>query len=360
MNFRLSLHLSRQQSTDKIFIMRPLKFLLFIASVILFWPSCREAQHYNKIRFAGEAQGTYYAITYFGNDTIVHKNEVDSLLNAFDQSVSVWVHESIISKINNNYPEVEMGRHFMEIFKQSKKIWKNTNGAFDVTVGPLVNAWGFGFKNKIPVDDRVLDSLLPLVDFEAVRIENGALVKDHPGITIDFNAIAQGYSVDLLGGFLESRGIQNYLVDIGGEVLAKGTKPGGTGGKYWVVGIEKPAENADAARTLNATVEISDRAIATSGNYRKFYEENGIRYSHTIDPRTGYPVKHQLLSATVMADSASIADGYATALMVMGPEKSKEFLKNTPYLEAYLIYSDQNGEYRTWATEKMKKLIQEK
>jgi len=337
--------------------MRPLKILLFVASVILFWLSCREAQHYNKIRFAGEAQGTYYAITYFGNDTIVHKNEVDSLLNAFDLSVSVWVPESIISKFNNNDPGAEMNQHFREIFKQSKKIWKNTNGAFDITVGPLVNAWGFGFKNKIQVNQQVIDSLLPLVDFEAVRIENGKLVKDNPGIAIDFNAIAQGYSVDLLGGFLESRGIQNYLVDIGGEVLAKGTKPGG---KNWVVGIEKPTDNANAARTLKATVEILNQAIATSGNYRKFYEENGIRYSHTIDPRTGYPVKHQLLSASVMADSASIADGYATALMVMGPDKSKEFLKNNPNLEAYLIYSDQDGNYRTWASDKFKKLIRER
>lgn len=337
--------------------MRPLNLLLLITAGILFWPSCREGQHQNKIQFRGEAQGTYYAVTYLGNDTTVHKNEVDSLLKAFDQSASIWVPESIISKINNNDPGTEIDQHFREIFKQSKKIWKNTHGAFDITVGPLVNAWGFGFKNKIPINDQVIDSLLPLVDFEAVRIENGTLVKDHPGITLDFNAIAQGYSVDLLGGFLESKGIQNFLVDIGGEVLAKGTKPGG---KYWVVGIEKPAGDANAARTLNATVEISNKAIATSGNYRKFYEENGTRYSHTIDPRTGYPVKHQLLSATVMADSASIADGYATALMVMGLDKGIEFLKKNPELEAYLIYSKQDGDYRTWASNRFKKLIRER
>lgn len=336
--------------------MSRLKVYFFILAGVLFWISCRESRQQHKIQFGGEAQGTYYAITYYSSDTIVNQYEVDSLLEAFDHSASVWVPESTISKFNNNDPEVEMDEHFIEIFKQSERIWKNSDGAFDITVGPLVNAWGFGFKNKIPVNERVIDSLLPLVDFEALRIENGKLIKDNPLITIDFNAIAQGYSVDLLGGFLESRGIKNYLVDIGGEVLAKGTKPDG---QYWIVGIEKPAENAQAARKLNATLKISDKAIATSGNYRKFYEENGIRYSHTIDPNTGYPVRHTLLSATVMADSASIADGYATALMVMGLEKAKTLLARNPNLEAYLIYSDNEGNFRTWATDIMAGLIQE-
>lgn len=328
-------------------------FLIIIPAFLLLF-SCREQPHQYKINFVGEAQGTYYAVTYFAADTVVSQNEIDSLLHDFDRSASTWVPNSVISRVNNNDTNVILDQHFIDVFKQSKRIWKQSNGAFDITVGPLVNAWGFGFKNKIPVDAHVIDSLLPLVNFEAIRLEDGKIVKDNPGIQVDYNAIAQGYSVDLIGGFLKSKGIKNFLVDVGGEVLAKGTKPGD---RKWVVGIEKPAKEADSERQLNATIKVTDKAVATSGSYRKFYEKNGVRYSHTIDPKTGYPVKHTLLSATVMTDSTSLADAYATVLMVMGLEKGKQFLKSKPDLEAYLIYSTKDGQYQTWATDKMKKLI---
>jgi FAD:protein FMN transferase len=309
-----------------------------------------------KIQFAGEAQGTYYAVTYYAADTLVFQQQIDSLLTAFDQSASVWVPGSTISKINRNDPDVVLDPHFIDIFMQSKRIWKMTNGAFDITVGPLVNAWGFGFKNKIAVTEDIVDSLLRLVDFNGIYIRNNQIIKENPNIQIDYNAIAQGYSVDLAGGFLHSKGITDYLIDIGGEVLAKGTKPDG---EKWIVGIERPAENADSERHLNATLPITNKAIATSGNYRKYYEENGIRYSHTIDPSTGYPAKNNLLSATILSDSASIADGYATALMVMGFEKSKIFLEQNPQFEAYLIYAEKNGGFGTWATEGLKKMMTE-
>jgi thiamine biosynthesis lipoprotein len=329
---------------------------LSLLLISVFFLSCKNDKHPLKIQYVGEAQGTYYAITYFARDTLVGQSEIDSLLDAFDRSASIWVRESIISKVNNNTPGVKLDDHFIEIFKQSKRIWKETNGAFDITVGSLVNAWGFGFKNKIPVTQGVVDSLLVLVNFAGIKLQNGGVIKDNPNIQIDYNAIAQGYSVDLVGGFLKSKGIDRYLIDIGGEVLARGNKPNG---KHWIVGIEKPAEEASSARKLEAKIEIQDKAIATSGNYRKFYEENGIRYSHTIDPKTGYPAKHTLLSATIMSDSASIADAYATALMVMGLEDAKIFLQKKTDLEAFLIYSTVDGNYETWATKKLSGMIAE-
>lgn len=332
--------------------------IIFMISCLMALASCRNEKPISlkKIQFTGEAQGTYYMVTYFAVDTIIYQYQIDSMLNAFDQTASTWVKESIISKVNNNDPDVIPDKDFIEIFKLSKRIWKSTDGAFDITVGPLVNAWGFGFKNKISVNQNVVDSLLNLVNFNGIYLKNNKIIKDNPDIQIDYNAIAQGYSVDLAGGFLQSRGINNYLIDIGGEVLAKGTK---NSGNKWMVGIEKPSEEANSERVIKATIGLTDKAIATSGNYRKFYEEDGIRYSHTIDPKTGYPARHRLLSATVMCDSASIADGYATALMVMGLEKSIDFLSNNPELDAYLIYSSEDGTYKTWGTKRFLEMVNE-
>ncbi|MFP4471977.1 MAG: FAD:protein FMN transferase [Bacteroidales bacterium] len=330
-------------------------FIFFIPVILLF--ACEPDQATQKIQFIGEAQGTYYAVTYFAADTLVSQSEIDSLLRAFDLSASVWVDQSVISRINRNEPGVVPDRHFIEIFKIAQRISEDTEGAFDITVGPLVNAWGFGFKNRQNMNQRIVDSLLPLVGYRKVTLSDGKISKSNTDIQIDYNAIAQGYSVDLLGGFLESRGISNYLVDIGGEVLAKGTKPGDS---PWVVGIEKPAAEATSERELRATIEISNRAVATSGNYRKFYEVDGMKYSHTIDPKTGYPVQHSLLSATVVSDSATIADAYATAFMVMGLEKALEFLERHPDMEAYFIYSNSAGNYQSHVTPNLKEQITER
>ena len=329
-------------------------FFFFLPFIIF---ACRPDRSPQKIQFIGEAQGTYYAVTYFAADTLVSQTEIDSLLRAFDLSASVWVDQSVISRINRNEPGVVPDEHFIKIFKIAQRISEDTYGAFDITVGPLVNAWGFGFKNRQNMNQRIIDSLLPLVGYRKVTLSNGRIIKSDTAIQIDYNAIAQGYSVDLSGGFLESRGINNYLVDIGGEVLAKGTKPGDS---PWVVGIEKPAEEATSERELRATIKISDRAVATSGNYRKYYEVDGIKYSHTIDPKTGYPVQHSMLSATVVSDSAAIADAYATAFMVMGLEKALEFLERHPDMEAYFIYSDAAGNYQSYVTANLKEQIKEK
>jgi thiamine biosynthesis lipoprotein len=277
-------------------------------------------------------------------------------LDEFDQSASLWVEGSLLSRINQNDPAVKPDKYLIDLFGQSRRISEDTDGAFDITVGPLVKVWGFWFKEPIKVNQHIVDSLLPLVDYRGIRIENGRIIKKNQDVMFDFNAIAQGYSVDLMGGFLEKNGIENYLIDIGGEVFGRGHKPDGS---PWMVGIERPGKDADSERQLSATIAVSNIAVATSGNYRKFYEVDGVRYSHTIDPKTGYPVNHSLLSATVVADSAAIADGYATAFMVMGVEKAKIYIESHPKLQAYFIYSDVDGSLKTWNSKGLEELIDE-
>jgi thiamine biosynthesis lipoprotein len=333
--------------------MKPFQFSIsiFLAIFVL---SCTPVQQ--KVMFRGQAQGTYYAVTYFDTKGRDFQPQIDSILKAFDQSVSMWVPESIISRINRNDSLVQADEWFSDIFNRSVDISRKTNGAFDFTIGPLVNAWGFGFKGKMKMDQAIVDSLRELVDYRTVRLEDGKIVKDKKNIKFDFNAIAQGYAVDVLGKFLESRGIEDYLIDIGGEVLGKGKKPDG---QSWIVGVENPATDSLAERTLNTKVRLDYRALATSGSYRKYYEENGVRYSHTIDPATGYPVRHSLLSVSVLAHDCATADGYATAFMVMGYEKAMKFLENQTGLEAYFIIDGGSGTYQILATKGFEEIITE-
>lgn len=329
---------------------------LFILSsfVLLLSVSCIRPPE--PIKFSGETQGTYYSIIYYDSQQRDLQDEVDSILHDFDMSVSLWVPNSIISKINRNEPDVAPDKYFIDNFNLSEEVAANTNGAFDLTVGTLVRAWGFGFDEKKHENSQIIDSILQFTGYQKVHLEDGKVVKDDKRTTFDFNAIAQGYSVDVIGNFLDSRGIQNWLVDIGGEVRGKGNKPDGS---FWRVGIEKPAQHKDDPRDLKAVIELENKSVATSGNYRKFYIENGIRYSHTIDPKTGRPVQHSLLSASVMADSTAVADAYATSFMVMGLEKSIAFLKDHKNLEAFFIYSDKEGNYQIYATDGFKSYIRE-
>lgn len=326
---------------------------IFSLGLILFI-SCRFEQK-ELVKFTGEAQGTYYAVSYYSEDGKNYQQEIDSLLKAFDRSVSMWVPNSLISKINRNEENIVPDKIFKVLYNRSKEIFEVTGGAFDPTVGPLVNAWGFGFEDRMKVDQKVVDSLLPLVGFNKVQLDE-VIIKNDPRIRFDFNAIAQGYSVDLIGDFLENKGLNTFLVDIGGEVLGQGQKPGG---EYWRVGIEKPADNAQYGEGLKAIVALKNKALATSGNYRKFYEEDGIRYSHTIDPKTGYPVQHSLLSVSVLADDCATADAFATAFMVLGVNKSVEILLNNKSLDAYFIFSDKNGNLKTHLTEGFKEIVLE-
>jgi FAD:protein FMN transferase len=332
--------------------MKPFHFTFALLAIFAML-SCTPVQ--KKVMFRGQTQGTYYAVTYFDSKEREFQPQIDSILKAFDLSVSMWVPESIISRINSGDSLIIPDEWFADIFNRSQDISKRTDGAFDITVGPLVNAWGFGFKGRLKMDQALVDSLRELVDYRTVRLEDGKIIKDKKNIQFDFNAIAQGYAVDVLGRFLASQGISDYLIDIGGEVLGKGSKPDG---QSWIVGVENPAADSLSERTLNAKVKLNDRALATSGSYRKYYEENGVRYSHTIDPATGYPVRHSLLSVSVLANDCATADGYATAFMVMGFEKSKVFLDNQAGLEAYFIVDGGSGTFQTYATKGFEEIIE--
>jgi len=321
--------------------------------IILVITSCTPRQIYKKVNFSGMAQGTYYTVTYFDHLDRNFQPQIDSLLDDFDMSVSMWQPESVISKVNRG-EDISCDEIFINTYLLAREVAEASGGAFDYTVGPLVNAWGFGFEDRQQVDQAMVDSLLPLIDFRLVRLVDNKIVMDREGINFDFNAVAQGYSVDLVGEFLAAKGLENYLVDIGGEVLAVGQKPAQG---PWVVGIEKPSEDELSERTLETTLELKNMAMATSGSYRKFYEEDGVRYSHTIDPKTGYPVTHTLLSVSVVAKDAGTADAWATALLVMGLEKGKELLSKRNDLEAYFIYSGDDGALETYITPGMEDLL---
>jgi len=321
--------------------------------LIAFIVSCTPRQIYKKVNFSGMAQGTYYTVTYFDHFDRNFQPQIDSLLDDFDMSVSMWEPQSVISKVNRG-ENISCDEIFMNTYVLAREVAEASGGAFDYTVGPLVNAWGFGFEDRQQVDQAMVDSLLPLVDYHLVEMKGDRIIFAKEGIRFDFNAVAQGYSVDLVGGFLASKGIENYLVDIGGEVLAVGQKPAQGA---WVVGIEKPSEDELSERTLETTLELKNMAMATSGSYRKFYEEDGVRYSHTIDPKTGYPVTHTLLSVSVVAKDAGTADAWATALMVMGVNKGKELLSQRNDLEAYFIYSGDDGALETYITPGMEDLL---
>lgn len=329
--------------------MRRICFSLIMAVVFV---SCNSPQ---KVSITGEAQGTYYAVTYYDAEGRDLQVQIDSLLTAFDLVASMWVENSIISRVNREDTTVELNDIFIEIYKESLAVSEITGGAFDFTVGPLINAWGFGFRNQMEMDQHIVDSLLQFVGNEKVRLVEGKIVKEDPRIQFDFNAIAQGYSVDLIADFIRTKRIDRFLVDVGGEVYAEGRKPGG---EQWKVGIEKPAEDQNAQRELQAVIFLRNKALATSGSYRKFYIRDGVKYSHTINPETGYPVQHSLLSATVLAEDCMTADAYATAFMVMGLERTKEFLaENDSGMEAYLTYSDEEGKNQTFMTSGMRKIM---
>jgi len=334
--------------------MKTKSILLFLP--VLLFISCKPKVADKLVKFDGLAQGTYYAVTYYSVDGTNYQPQIDSILKDFDKVASLWVPESEISRINRHDSTLELSDRFIDLFNKSKEVSEKTDGVFDFTIGQLVNAWGFGFTNRTKLDPQKVDSLRKYVDYKSVSIEGKKVIEKIPEIRFDFNAIAQGYSVDMLAEFLHSKGIENYLIDVGGEVLAQGKKPDGS---LWVVGIEKPSKDANEERVVQFKVQTENKALATSGSYRKFYEENGIRYSHTIDPRTGYPVTHTLLSVSVMADKCWEADAYATAFMVMGLDKAKEYLEKNKQLEAHFIYSLGGDSLASFTTPGLKQKLEE-
>ena len=326
------------------------KTFLVIAALMAMASCERQPQ---KIVLQGLAQGSYYAITYYDEQGRNFQREVDSIFRAVDRSVNLWVDSSVICKVNRN-EEVELDSIFVDNFRIAQEAARLSGGYFDPTISPIVAAWGFSAKTGDSITPQLIDSLKQLVDYRKVRIENGKVVKENPAMQLDFNAIAQGYTSDMIASFLESRGISNYLVDTGGEIMAKGNKPDG---KPWIVGIEKPADNWDSEQVVQTRIALRDKGLVTSGSTRKYVERNGKRYSHCIDPTTGYPVEHQLLSATVLAENSVWADALASICMVMGMERSLETIEAMDGVEAYYIFVNAEGELETFATEGFDALI---
>lgn len=298
--------------------------------------------------------GTIYHITYQSDEN--YQKEIEAELNKVDGSLSPFNKSSIISRINRN-EDVKVNEMFQEVFQLAENISKETQGAFDITVAPLVNAWGFGFKKGITPDKEVIDSLRQLVGYQKVALVDGKIKKQNPNIMLDCSAIAKGYGTDVVARFLKSKGIENFMVEIGGEVVTHGNSEKRV---PWHIGVNKPTDDSlNTSTELQTILNVTDKAMATSGNYRNFYYKNGKKYAHTIDPKTGYPVQHNILSATVIADNCATADAYATSFMVLGLEGAQQILSKHPDLLAYLIYSDDKGNNQVWYSPSMKKILAE-
>ena len=325
-----------------------LGFLLLFATVIY--------GQSDPIKIEGEAQGTTYHITYYDSQNRDFQPEIENILHDFDLSVSTYIPNSIISRINSNQKDVIVDNYFKACFNKAKEVWKNTHGAFDPTVYPIVNAWGFGPGRKQKIEKTKIDSMLQFVGFQLIKLKGNKVVKKDPRVALDFNAFAQGYSVDVVSDFLISKGLSSFIVEIGGEVYAKGRKPDG---KYWTIGIEKPIDNKETENPFKAIVKLENLGIATSGNYRRFVIEDGVKYAHHIDPKTGYPTKNNLLSASLFTKECISADANATGVLVLGLEKAKVFLQKHPEIQAYLIYSDEKGNYQVYETPGIKAIVSE-
>lgn len=287
-----------------------------------------------------------YNVKYIGFGDEVNQKETDSLLVAFNQSLSTYINDSEISVLNQEGKLSYQSSFFYPVLQMSQEIYETTGGTFDPTVGPLINAWGFGPERQLPeVDSITVDSLLNVIGFNQVRFDDER-VSVSQNLQLDFSAIAKGYAVDLVGELLEKKGVENYLVEIGGEVKCKGINQEG---KSWSLGIEDPTVQTQDQIPL-AVVRLKDKSLATSGNYRNYYEKEGRIYAHIIDPRTGYTAKHNLLSASVFADDCMTADAYATSFMVLGLEESKQIIEREP-IEAFLIYQDESGELKSYVSE---------
>ena len=293
--------------------------------------------------------GTVYNITYESDKDL--QKEIEAELQKVDNSLSPFNPTSVISKINRN-ENVEVDDMFAEVFNLAEKISAETDGAFDITVAPMVNAWGFGFKTGNMPDSRQLDSLRAIVGFHKVALENGRVVKKNRRTMLDCSAIAKGYGCDVVARFLQGKGIKNYMVEIGGEIVTCGVNDQRM---PWKIGVTKPTDDSlSVNEELQTVLNVTNKAMATSGNYRNFYYKNGKKYAHTIDPKTGCPVQHNILSATVLADDCATADAYATSFMVLGLDKAKKVLEKHPELMAYFIYSDKNGKNAVWFSPSMK------
>ena len=323
---------------------RPVVLLLSFLLLV----SCSKED--NKRHSFGEALGTTYSIQYYSEDMIPLDAALDSIFERINQSMSTYRDSSDISRLNRGDSLVKIDTLFRNVFLLSKQVWKDSNRYFDPTVGGLVNQYGFGPEDGAKeIDSVTIDSLMQYVGFDKLELKGDRIIKESPEIYLDFNAIAKGYAIDLIGHYLDSKGSEDYLIELGGELLAKGENRGK--GSSWTVGIDDPMQQ-EGSRELTAAIELRDRAMATSGNYRKYRTdpETGALYVHTVNPLTGFAQKGDLLSVTILADNCALADAYATAFMAMGYDLSKIVLSQKEELDAFLIYSTLGGEMKEYAT----------
>ena len=323
----------------------PFLILLIVGTVLIIRQQHNMPYQNNK----GFIFGTTYNITYqhdkdLGKEILIALNQVDASLSPFNE-------KSIITKINNN-ESVKPDKMFVEVFELAKQISTETHGAFDITVAPMVNAWGFGFKSGTSPTKEVIDSIKEIVGFDKISLKNNKIVKQDPRTTLDCSAIAKGYGCDIVARLFRNKDIKNFMIEIGGEVVTSGISEKRI---PWKIGVTKPTDDSlSTNQELQTILNITDMAMATSGNYRNFYYKNGKKYAHTIDPKTGYPVQHNILSATVLASDCATADAYATSFMVLGLDGAKKILEQHPELMAYFIYSDQKGHNAVWYSPSMK------
>ena len=334
-----------------------MKFRLFLILASLAWiSSCNPASDGEYLSLQGFTQGTTYHITYQHPGERNLGNEIDSLLKRFDASLSSYDSTSIISAINRNEAGVKTDSMFRTVFRESGRVYQVTGGAFDITLAPLINAWGFGPGEKQDMDSAMVDSLLQFVGMEKVSLTGDEVFKTDPHVKLNVNAIAQGYSVDVVSKYLEELGCRNFMVEIGGEIRTQGVN---AKGNFWRIGVDRPEfGNMIPGEQLQVIITMHNRSLATSGNYRKFYEKEGVKITHSIDPVTGFPKASSLLSVTILSDECMTADAYATACMVMGLEKAKDFVEDQKRVDAYFIYGDEYGAYQVWFTDGMKKYME--
>ena len=328
----------------------PFLVLLIVGTVLII----RQQQAVPYQKNADFIFGTTYHITYQCDSNMAAGIKAELL--KVDQSLSPFNDKSVITAVNQN-KAVQLDSMFLDVYNLALQISEETDGAFDITVAPLVNAWGFGFKNSTLPSPYQVDSLRQIVGYQKVSLENGHIKKKDPRIMLDCSAIAKGYGCDVIAKYLRSRGVKNFMVEIGGEIVTSGLNPDRL---PWKVGVTKPSDDSlSTSHELQTVLNVTDMAMATSGNYRNFYYKGGKKYAHTIDPKTGFPVQHNILSATVIAKSCAEADAYATSFMVMGLEKAQKVMERRPELMAYIIYSDQNGENAVWYSPSLRNKIVE-
>ncbi len=328
-----------------------MKNLLFILLAFVFFSACNTHSQNEEIALTGQAQGSTFTIKYISEKPLNISKEVDSIFKAIDYSLSTYNKNSLITAINTaDFFPIKVDNLFTTVFNRSIEIANETKGAFDPTVGKLVELWGFGLSKRGEVDSAKVDSVMLYTGYTKTDLDYRQAFTMPIGFKIDFNAIAQGYTVDVLAEFLEAQSIANYFIEVGGETRAKGKN---AQGEFWRIGIDKPEEDLNPSDRLEAIVSLNNQALATSGNYRKFWvdEKTGVKYAHTINPETGYPARNKLLSASIITATAMDADAYATVCMVLGVEKSKAFLKNKQGVEALLIYTNAADEWEVYTTE---------